>query len=344
MPAPSPNEPDDLAARSRRLAAELGLCAADQVVSVTPLTGGVASDIAVVDLGNRRLCMKFALPKLKVAADWFAPVHRNAAEYAWLKVAAALRPECAPALFGRSEALSGFAMEFIAGDDVYLWKAALLAGAPDRGEAAKVGALLGSVHAASGAPGFDTAPFQNHDDFRALRIEPYLTFTAGRHPVVADRLCALAETLGSRTEVLVHGDVSPKNILFRQGNPVILDAECATMGDAAFDPAFCLNHLILKAIHLETSRDALLASVGAFWRSYAPHVAWEPPRALERRVAGLIPALMLARVDGKSPVEYLAPDDADRVRNLALTLLQSPPPTLADLTKTISDTLKGQAA
>lgn len=344
MPTPRPTTADDLETRSRRLAAELGLCAADQVVSVTPLTGGVASDIAVVDLGNRRVCMKFALPKLKVAADWFAPVHRNAAEYAWLKVAAALRPESAPALFGRSEALSGFAMEFIAGEDVYLWKAALLAGEPGRGEAAKVGALLGSVHAASNAPGFDTAPFQNHDDFRALRIEPYLTFTAVQHPDVATQLMALADMLADRSDVLVHGDVSPKNILFRQGNPVILDAECATMGDASFDPTFCLNHLILKAIQLEASRNDLLASVGAFWQAYAAQVVWEPRDALERRVAGLIPALMLARVDGKSPVEYLGADGADRVRSLALTLLQSPPPTLADLTDFVSDTLKGYAA
>lgn len=333
MSAAPASAPGELDARSRSLAVALDLCAApDEVVSVTPLTGGVASDIAVVDLGDRRVCMKFALPKLKVAADWFAPIHRNAAEYAWLEVAAALGRDNAPALFGRSEALSGFAMEYIMGGGVYLWKDALLAEAPERGEAARAGAFLGKVHAASTDPGFDTAPFQNQDDFRALRIEPYLTFTAERHPEVADRLTSLADMLGSRTDVLVHGDVSPKNILFRRGHPVFLDAECASMGDAAFDPAFCLNHLILKAIHLEQSRAELISAIGEFWRAYAAQVTWEPPDAVERRVAGLIPALMLARVDGKSPVDYLGPDGAATVRRLALRMLAAPPATLTELT------------
>ncbi|MEV8468457.1 phosphotransferase [Fluviibacterium sp. DFM31] len=331
---------DALHDRCAALAEELGIAARDQIDTVAPLTGGVASDIARVTAGGRSFVVKFALPKLKVAADWHAPVHRNAAEYAWLQVAAQVCPEGAVQLFGRSPEQHGFAMEFLDGDDVYLWKSALLDQKPDRGEAAKVGQLLGQIHAASAAPDFDRGPFDNRDDFRALRIEPYLTFTAQAHPALADKLNGLAEMLYDSTQVLVHGDVSPKNILFRAAGPVLLDAECATMGDASFDPSFCLNHLVLKAIHLPDSRTRLLDSVGALWAAHAPHVSWEPAADLEARICRLLPGLMLGRVDGKSPVEYLDETERQIVRVAATDLLSDPAETLAQFVDRLNTHLK----
>lgn len=135
---------------------------------------------------------------------------------------------------------------------------------------------------------------------------------------------ALADRLYQCSTALVHGDVSPKNIVIRDGLPVILDAECATMGDPVFDVAFCLNHLVLKSVHLPAMAPALLGEVLGFWRHYAPHVDWEDPSALETRLMDLLPALMLARVDGKSPVEYLDAAAQDRLRRLARGLIASP--------------------
>lgn len=320
----------ELNQRCRELVAELGLAAAESVRAVVPLSGGVSSDIARVELAGRSVCVKFALPKLKVAADWEAPVHRNRAEYAWLEVAAALAPESAVRLYGRSEALHGFAMEYLSGEDVYLWKATLLAGQDNRGEAQRVGELLGRIHAASAAADFDATPFQNRDDFHALRIEPYLVYTAGQYPELAAVLNVLADELYRADRVLVHGDVSPKNILFRGTTPIILDAECATLGDAGFDVAFCLNHLVLKAVHLPKSRRELLGSVIQFWQAYQAHINWEDAAQLEARICQLLPALMLARIDGKSPVEYLDAAAQQRVRALALPLIQQSPSTLRD--------------
>ncbi len=331
---------DELDQRCRALVAELGLGKASDVRDVVALTGGVASDIAMVSLGDRRICVKFALPKLKVAADWHAPVHRNAAEYAWLQVAAELLPDSAVHLYGRSETQHGFAMEFLEGADVYLWKAALLNEAKDQGEATRVADMIGRIHAASAQAGFDASPFQNRDDFHALRTEPYLIYTAGVHPDLAAQITALADMLYDSRQVLVHGDVSPKNILFRRGGPVLLDAECATMGEASFDPSFCLNHLVLKAVHLPASRDRLLADVSRFWMAYAPHVTWEPAQALEARICRLLPALMLARVDGKSPVEYLDEPARKQVRAMAISLIRDPSETLDDFSARLAADLK----
>jgi len=313
----------------------LGFCRSDEVREVTRLTGGVASDIAIVRFRDRSMCAKFALPKLKVAADWQAPVRRGKAEYAWLSVAAGVLVGSAPQVFGWSEDLGGFAMEHIHGPDVYLWKSALLAGEPDRGEAQQVAGALGAIHAASALPSFDRSPFRNAEDFDALRLDPYLRFTSRIHPEVGGRMCKVADRLLSAAYILVHGDVSPKNILFRGETPIILDAECATMGDPCFDVAFCLNHLVLKAIHLPYSRGRLLANVLQFWDAYRQHVVWEDPGGLGARVAELLPMLMLARVDGKSPVEYLTPDERRLVRALSLPLIERPLAGLAEFVAAI---------
>ena len=323
--------PEKIADRCKKLVEELQLGKASRVTDVTPLTGGVASDIASFNLNGKTYCAKFALPKLKVAADWYAPVHRNAAEYAWLEFMAATCPHLAVKLYGRSASLNGFVMEFISGKDVYLWKTALLNCEPDRGEAGSVGALLGQIQAASTRSGFDKSPFQNRDDFQALRIEPYLLFTAEKHADLKSEFNVLASQLYDNQAVLVHGDVSPKNILLRDAGPVILDAECATMGDASFDPAFCLNHLLLKSFHLPDSRHSLLHSVEAFWNAYAAHLTSEDPASLEARICRLLPALMLGRVDGKSPVEYLSADTRDQVRIAGFELIRSPEEKLGPL-------------
>jgi tRNA A-37 threonylcarbamoyl transferase component Bud32 len=310
--------------RCKNLVAGLGLGSADDVVAIMPLTGGVSSDIALVDMGERKVCVKFALEKLKVAEDWYAPVERNHAEYNWLSFAASIVPGTTPALLGYSDEEKGFAMEFVEGEDVYLWKTALLQAQPDRGEAGKVGHVLGEIHQASAASDDVKNEFQNQDDFHALRLEPYLCFTATRYPALSEQINALVEMLYKSRLVLVHGDVSPKNIIFRHGVPILLDAECATIGDPSFDVSFCLNHLILKALHIKKSRQLLLNSVGKFWFAYIPHINWESAAELEIRVCKLLPVLMLARADGKSPVEYLNDNEFQMVRSLAVSLIEDP--------------------
>jgi len=113
---------------------------------------------------------------------------------------------------------------------------------------------------------------------------------------------------------------------------VILVAECAWWGDPAFDIAFCLNHLLLKCLWTPAARAGFLRCFDALAAAYLAGVAWEPPAALEARAAALLPGLLLARVDGKSPVEYIT-TEADRtiVRRTARALLAAPVATLAEV-------------
>jgi len=328
----------DFKSRCSSLISELQLGTPEEIASIKPLTGGVSSDIGLVDLGSRKVVVKFALEKLRVAAEWFANVDRSLAEYKWLQLATSMVPDSVPLLLGCSTSLKGFAMEYLDGANVYLWKHALLRGEPSSGEAEAIGDRLGKIHRGS-AEERVLAQFQNQDDFYALRLEPYLAFTASRHPELATRLHGLIDMLKSHERVLVHGDVSPKNIMIRGGSPVFLDAECATAGDPSFDLAFCLNHLILKAIHLEVTRSELLQSIIDFWQGYEPHIKWESARGLEIRVCRLLPAMMLARVDGKSPVEYLDVQEQQIVRTIAVPLITSPSPSLSIMVERLAENI-----
>jgi aminoglycoside phosphotransferase (APT) family kinase protein len=291
-----------------------------------PLAGGVSSDIWRVG----ELCVKRALPKLKVAADWRAPVARNLYEARWLKRAGDAVPGAVPTLLGQDEATGTLAMRFLPPEDHPVWKQRLREGHADPDFAAEVGRRLARIHATSARDPSCAAEFPTDAIFHAIRLEPYLLATARAHPDLAPRLEALAGTTAATKRALVHGDVSPKNILCGPGGPVFLDAECAWWGDPAFDLAFCLNHLLLKCLWTPEATTGFLACFDALAAAHVADVNWEAPEMLEARAAALLPGLFLARVDGKSPAEYVTDiSDKDRVRRVARTLLLAPPARLS---------------
>lgn len=304
-----------------------GLSPAGAVPTWTALTGGVSSDIWRVELpGGRSICVKRALAKLKVAADWHAPVSRNAFEWQWMQFADRVLPGVVPKPLAHDPVAGVFAMEFLPAQDFPLWKAQLMAGEVDTGFAALVGNRLGKLHGASAHREDLARAFDTTDSFHALRLDPYLLATARRHPALASQLEGLAATTANTRIALVHGDVSPKNILVGLSGPVLLDAECAWYGDPAFDLAFCLNHLLLKAVVSPRSCARLQQAFSALVSAYFEEASAMGARSdLESRAASLLPALLLARVDGKSPVEYITEDGLrDRVRHAAIPLLRTP--------------------
>ncbi|WP_306119862.1 MULTISPECIES: aminoglycoside phosphotransferase family protein [unclassified Roseitalea] len=327
---------DDFAAACRRIVADIGLGEEGSVTRVRLLTGGVSSDIAAVTVAGRTVCVKRALPRLKVAADWRAPVERNRAEYRWLAFAARAVPGCAPRPLGRSDRENGFAMAYLPPDAAANWKTQMLGGGSALPVAAAVGDTLGRLHALSAAPGFDACGFDNLGDFTDLRLDPYLREIGRVHRDLADAMAALCTAFATARPVLVHGDVSPKNILIAATGPVLLDAECATMGDGAFDVAFCLNHLLLKAVHQPALAADRLSGARDLWTAYRKHLHTEAPDAFEARVAAYLPALLLARVDGKSPVEYLDQVSRDAVRQTARALIARCPRDLETIVRTVA--------
>ncbi|HEV2516263.1 MAG TPA: phosphotransferase [Devosia sp.] len=303
-------------------------------LEIAPLTGGVSSDIVRVRLPDgRQYCAKRALSKLKVATDWQAPLERNQYEVAWLRRANAIVPGAAPEVIGEDRAHGIALLEYLPAEDYVLWKAELLAGRANPSVATAVAEALGRIHAATLNDPSAAAEFSTDQLIDALRLDPYLRFTAGRHPELAERILTVLATTANTKLALVHGDVSPKNILISNadGHPVLLDAECAWYGDPAFDAAFCLNHLVLKSIHLPALRAALLDQATSFTATWLAHFPVALRATTDARVAALLPCLMLARVDGKSPVEYLSDANRQVVRDLAIPHIRRPPTSIADL-------------
>ena len=300
-----------------------GLLGTADTATLTPLAGGLSADVFRVEAADGRVwAVKRSIPRLRVAAEWLAPVARAAGEVRWLRLVRQIDPRLAPEVVCEIPDAAIFAMRFLDPADHPVWKEAMAAGHVDPGFAEAVGRDLARIHAATAARRDVADAFPPDDGFFALRVSPFLLFTAGRHPDVAPRLEALAADLGERRIALVHGDVSPKNILMGPEGPVFLDAECVTYGDPAFDVAFCLSHLLLKTIWLPPHREAVMESFERLRRSYIAGVDWEPGEGLDRRAAPLVAALLLARVDGKSPAPYLV-DDSDQalVRRQAKALL-----------------------
>jgi aminoglycoside phosphotransferase (APT) family kinase protein len=313
----------------------LGLLGANEAANITPLTGGVSSDINLIEADGRRFCVKRALARLKVAALWEAPVERNAAEAAYLRAVARWLPRAVPRVLAEDSEAGLFAMDYLAPERFPLWKTQLLEGRVDQKFAAAVGRALVLIHSKSAAEPKIREAFANDATFEAIRIAPYLRATGRAHPALAARLDALAATTLSTKRALVHGDVSPKNILIGPDGPVFLDAECAWFGDPAFDIAFCLNHLLLKGARLGVDKAPYLGAFATLAGAYLEGVDWEAANGLEARAAHLLPALFLARVNGKSPVEYLTRySEREAVRRCALPLIAEPPASLADVART----------
>jgi 5-methylthioribose kinase len=247
-----------------------------------------------------------------------------------MRIVAGIDPRAVPKVLGEDRDTGMFAMEFLDPSRYPVWKTQLRDGDISIATAREVGRRIAEIQGRT-AGRLDVArKFQTDHIFFPIRLEPYLAATAKRHPDCAARLESLVRVTGATKKALVHGDISPKNILAGPHGPVFLDAECAWYGDPAFDLAFCLNHLLLKCVWQPQWESRYLGSFDALSENYLANVNWESRADIEERTAHLLPGLLLGRIDGKSPVEYITADaQRERVRYVARTLLLRPVDTLA---------------
>ena len=103
-----------------------GLCALEEMPRAEALAGGVSSEIWRVDLASGTVCVKRALPRLKVAQLWEAPIERNRYEYEWFRIAGAAAPGAVPRVIAREDA--AFVMEYLDAARHPVWKTLLREG------------------------------------------------------------------------------------------------------------------------------------------------------------------------------------------------------------------------
>lgn len=306
---------------------------ADASPRVSTLGGGVSNHVIQISWDDECVVAKQPLPNLAVEDDWpadVARVHNEAAAaraYADVIADAALDARV-PGVQFEDRATHVIGID-CAPSGASMWKQELLAGRVDVAVAEAVGQVLGAVHAASAGEPSIRETFGSKRPFDQLRIDPYHRTTARRHPDVGSEIRAEIDRIMAVEKTLVHGDYSPKNVLVdRDGDdvPWILDFEVAHWGDPAFDTAFMCNHLFIKSIYNHEKQSAYHAAARAFWEAYSDRVAWD----VEAETVRELGVLMLARVDGKSPVEYVSEGPiADALRSTAKRTLTEDIETLA---------------
>jgi len=305
-----------------------------------PLTGGVSSEVWRVDLPSGPVCVKRALPRLNVTALWEAPLERSRFEVAWLTLANEIVPGIGPPVLAHDDG-GAIVLGYLDPATHPVWKDELRDGRADPGVAAEVGRRLGRVHAATARRPELATVFDNAGVFAAMRLEPYLGALARAHPDLGAELGAIRTSYAAHAVAVVHGDAGPKNILVGPAGPVLLDSECATWGDPAFDVGFCAAHLLLKCHWNPAATPRLLSCFDALVAAHRAEVTWEDGDALAERTARWVAACLLARVDGLSPVEYLDDEGRRRTRAVGRHLVADPSAGLADVRATWVESVVG---
>jgi aminoglycoside phosphotransferase (APT) family kinase protein len=298
------------------------------------LTGGVSNRTVWVRLTDGRTwVLKQALGKLRVAVDWYSDPERIHREAAGMRALAKLTPPgCIPRFVFEDRELHILAMEAVPEPSV-TWKTLLMAGQIEQDHVRQFGALLGTIHRAA----FERAaelPTELSDCgfFESLRIEPYYAFTATQVEGCADFYARLIDETRACRLTLVHGDYSPKNVLVSGHRLVLIDHEVIHVGDPAFDLGFALTHFLSKAHHLRPYRQTFAQAALCFWNAYRQNVEgvpWVEP--LESRAVRHTLGCLLARVAGRSPLEYLTADERLRQRHAVVAMMAQPPESIEGL-------------
>lgn len=333
--------PDTAVEFSRRR----GWLPADMPASAHALAWGVSNLVVrVTPETGPDLVLKQSREKLRVAADWRSRLDRIYREIDALRyLTEILPPGSVPAVIAEDREHYAFAMEALPAEH-RVWKGVLLEGEADPEVAARLGTMLGTVHSRSSDVAALADRFGDTTVFDELRVDPFYRYVAGKFPEAAEPIGELGRQCLSLKLGLVLADFSPKNVLLvprfdsfgkRTEQVVAVDFETVHVGDPAFDLGFFLSHLLLKTVKFSDRFHEYAFLTYRFWDAYRAvrkqaaregTIAPEMKRKqLFSRTLRHLAACLWARLDGKSPVDYLT-DEPKRhaVRELARRLLCEP--------------------
>jgi len=320
----------------------IGRVARGDSVEVRGLSGGVSNIVLLVEIASRgeSFVVKQARGRLRVKEEWLCPVERIWREVDVLQVCGDLlrqSPQANHELIIEVprvlwEARDNYAYAMTAAPTEHqTWKERLLAGETSPALAAACGKLLGQLHAGSWGSAMLAKRLEDRSFFDQLRLDPYYRQIARVHADLAPAVERLIDSVWKHRCCLVHGDFSPKNLLVWPAHVMLIDFEVGHYGDPAFDLGFFLTHLVLKGVWAGPRRHEYLALAARFWQTYRATLEMTVDAAtlavLESRTMWNLAGCMLARVDGKSPVDYLAAEQQAVIRSIARQWVNVPPRT-----------------
>jgi aminoglycoside phosphotransferase (APT) family kinase protein len=313
--------------------ASRGLTRSGDSLTIRELGGGVSNIVLLIEwakVPDRRWVAKQSLGKLRVKDDWRSDRGRIFREAEAMQALHPSLGDSVPEVICIDRENYLFLMT-AAPTGSTAWKDSLLRGDVSSAVAREAGRLLARLMTAAPAGSLLQRRFADRTVFDQLRVDPYYRTAATRNPDVTRELRELiADSCEIRT-ALVHGDYSPKNMLVRDDHITLFDFEVVHWGDPAFDSGFLLNHLLLKALHHPQFRHLYIPAARVFWRALTTGLGPAAGGDFERMTTRHLGALMLARIDGKSPVEYVEDESTRKqVRRLAKRILLEKPDRLEE--------------
>ncbi len=300
----------------------------------TTLHGGVSNrTVKIAFADGTGWVAKQALEKLRVQADWFSDprrIHVEATGLRWL--ARLIGPAAVPSFVFENHEQHLLIMSAVP-DPHRNYKELLLTEPPEPGHAVEFGSLLARLHDGAFAHRNELSQaFADTSFFENLRIDPYYSFAGHHLPTAAPFLFNLIDGTRKRRLTLVHGDYSPKNILIHEDRLILLDHEVIHFGDPAFDIGFSMAHFLSKAHARLPLRRQFAAIADTYWRTYYQQTADRPwAEELEHWCVNHTLGCLLARVAGKSILEYLSFSQKAAQRMVVQHLIDEPPAAMTAL-------------
>jgi 5-methylthioribose kinase len=284
------------------------ISATDQA-EVEVLTGGVSNVVLAITTSDKKLVLKQALAELKVAEKWEADQRRAIVEANAISLFHKLSPDQVPNLVFLDPTRFILILDRVpVGSTV--WKTDLLDGVINPDVAGVLGKTLAQWHNFGETNKEARLQFMEDSLFEQLRVDPFYRFVAAKNDLLKPAINKLISELEGDKTTIVHGDFSPKNIMVGMDEQVyILDFEVTHVGNPVFDLAFLLAHLLCKLFRTSEPLDEkmLIASAQRFFTSY------QEIRSISESLSLHTALIALARVEGKSPVNYLDKSQQDRL-------------------------------
>lgn len=308
----------------------------EEIIKYTKLDGGVSSDVYKVKTKSKYFCIKRSLPKLKVEKEWFADTKRLKYEYLWLKYCKKIIPNSIPKIYEFNEKKDYLILEYLDDNKYVNLKSILLKKNININIINKISKNLFKIHDKSSNRYIKKIFTGNNKNFYDLRLDAYFNEVARVHPILKKVIKNIIQSYKKNSSTLVHGDFSPKNMLIYNKTIKYIDAETCNFGDPAFDVVYFANHLMIKSIHMPARKNIFLKYYKIFFTTYLNNLKNSERDFFYDRCIKMIPIMLLARIDGKSPVEYIIKKSIkNKIRKISFRLIKHPPKSINNLIELI---------
>ncbi len=310
----------------------------EKIIKYKKLEGGVSSEVYHVKTNKNEYCIKRSLRKLLVKKEWIADTNRIKFEYYWLNHCRKILNKNIPKIYEFNLEKKYIVMEYLDNSKYKTLKELYFKKIINLNTIKLISKHLYKIHSKSN--NYKTKKlFQgNSKNFNDLRLDPYFNEVGRVYPRYKKYISVLNKNYLINSSTLVHGDFSPKNILIGKNKIFYIDAECSNFGDPVFDLVFFSNHLLIKSIFLKDKSEEFIESYLTFYKEYLKNLNVKKYKLYINRIIKMTPIMMLARIDGKSPVEYIKSNKIkNTIRNKSFLLLERKINSLNDIIRVIDE-------